>query len=123
MRSLWKIWIEAKSEQKALRVSEQVRRILGRETEGQDIEPYPKISGFLVRFCVELGGEAWNNCVIEVIEMGQRVGHEWILSGDIGNDPSGWSNQPSIPGVKAIEWILINESIPTAAETVGLVSD
>ncbi|APW61648.1 hypothetical protein [Paludisphaera borealis] len=107
MRSLWKTWIEAKAERNALRVSERVRDALGGEAVDQRIEPYPKTSGFLVSFEVELGSEAWNDCVVEVIELGQRVGHEWILSGDVRDDPSGWSIKPSISGVKAIEWSLI----------------
>jgi hypothetical protein len=120
MRSLWKIWVEAKSEDKALRVSERVRGLLGREAVDQDIEPYPKIAGFLVIFWVELRSEAWNDCVVELIELGQRVGHEWILSGEILGDPSGWSNKPRVSGVKAIEWLLMNESIPTTSEAAGL---
>jgi hypothetical protein len=116
MRSLWKIWAEAKSEDKALRASERVRRILGREAVDQSVEPYPKANGFLVTFWVELGGEAWNDGVVELIELGQRVGHAWILSGDILGDPSGWSNEPRVPGVKAIEWSLIAESGPTTSE-------
>jgi hypothetical protein len=119
MRSLWKVWIDAKAEDKARRVSEQVRRVLGREAVDHGIEPYPKTRGFLARFWVELGSEGWNDCVVEVIELGQRVGHGWILSGDILSDPSGWSNQPSIPGVKAIEWNLVPESTPTTSEAVS----
>jgi hypothetical protein len=119
MRSLWKIWVEAKSEDNALRVSERVRHLLGREAVDQDIAPYPKIMGFLVVFWVGLEGEAWNDCVVELIELGQRVGHEWMLSGDILGDPSGWSNKPRVPGVRAIEWLLIMESTATTPEATS----
>lgn len=111
MRSLWKIWIEARSEEKARRVYERVRHLLRREVVDQDIAPYPKTTGFRVAFWVELEGEAWNDCVVELIELGQRVGHAWLLIGDILVDPGGWSNQPMVPGVRAIEWLLIAESI------------
>jgi hypothetical protein len=120
MRSLWKIWVEAKSEGQARRVSERVRRILGREAVDQRVEPYPKIPGFLVVFCMVLEGGAWNDCVVELIELGQRVGREWILSGDILGDPSGWSNKPRVSEVKAIEWTLMTESIPITPEAAGL---
>jgi hypothetical protein len=85
----------------------------------QRVEPYPKIPGSLVVFCVVLESEAWNDCVVELIELGQRVGRGWILSGDILGDPSGWSNKPRVSGVKAIEWILMTESIRTTSEADG----
>jgi hypothetical protein len=119
MRSLWKIWVEAKSEEKALRVSERVRHLLGREAVDQDIEPDPKIAGFLVVFWVELESEVWNDCVVELIELGQRIGHEWLLCGDILADPSGWSKKPRVPGVRAIEWFLMTESTPRTSEATG----
>jgi hypothetical protein len=119
MCSLWKIWVEAKSEGQARRVSERARRILGREAVDQRVEPYPKPPGLLVVFCVALESEAWNDCVVEPIELGQRLGRGWILSGDILGDPSGWSNNPRVSGVKAIEWILMTESIPKTTEAAG----
>ena len=112
MRSLWKIWVEADSEDKARRISERVRRTLGREVVDQSVQPYAKTTGFLVAFWVELGSEAWNDGVVELIELGQKVGHGWILSGDILGDPSGWSNEPRVSGVKAIEWSLMAEPRP-----------
>jgi hypothetical protein len=105
MRSLWKVWTEARSEDKALRVFERVRRILGREALDRTVEPYPKITGFVVAFWVELESQAWNDSVVELIGLGQRVGHGWILSGDILVDPSGWSNEPSVSGARSIRWI------------------
>ena len=119
MRSLWKIWVEAKSEDKALRISERVRRALGGEVVGQSVEPDPKTTGFLVAFWVDLGSEAWNDGVVEVIELGQRVGHGWILSGDVLGDPSGWSNEPRVSGVKAVEWSLMAEPRPTTTEAAS----
>jgi hypothetical protein len=115
MRTLWKIWTAAKTEDKALRVSKRVQAALGREIVDQGIEPYAKTGGFLVCFSVELESEVWNwnDAVAEVIELGQRVGHEWILSGDVRSDLSGWSNRPSMPGITSIEWILFPERTPT----------
>jgi hypothetical protein len=120
MRSLWRIWVEAKSEDKALRMFERVRRILDRDAVDQSVEPYPKSTGFLVVFWVELRSKTWNDCVVELIELGQRVGHAWVLSGDILGDPSGWSNEPRVSGVKSIQWVLMTESIPTTPEAVDL---
>jgi hypothetical protein len=58
IRSYWKMWTEAKSEEKVLRVFERVRRNLGREALDRSVEPYPKISGFVVAFWIELESQA-----------------------------------------------------------------
>ena len=106
IRSFWKIWTEAKSEEKALRVSERVRCNLGREVLDRSVEPYPKIRGFVVAFWIELESQAWNDSVVEVIALGQRVGYQWTLSGDILTDTSGWSNEAGVSGVRSIQWML-----------------
>jgi hypothetical protein len=106
IRSYWKMWTEAKSEEKALRVFERVRRNLGREALDRTVEPYPKITGFVVAFWIELESQAWNDSVVEVIALGQRVGHQWTLSGDILTDMDGWSNESSVSGVRSIQWML-----------------
>lgn len=116
MRSLWKAWIEAKSEEKALRVFDDLRQALGREVLDPRLEPYPKIDGFVVTFWAELESRSWNDSVVELIELGQRVGYGWILRGDIRVDPDGWSNEPSVPGVRSIQWI--HGSPPSTADDV-----
>jgi hypothetical protein len=105
MRSLWKFWTDARTEAKALRVFERVQRALGREVLDLCVEPYPKIGGFVVTFWVELESQAWNDSVVELIELGQRVGYGWILSGRVLAEPEGWSNESSVSGVKSIQWI------------------
>lgn len=105
MHSIWKMWTEARTEAKALRVFERARQAIGREATDRHIEPYPKIEGFVVTFRVELESQAWNDSAVELIELGQRVGYGWILCGNILADPSGWSNDSSVPGVKSIQWI------------------
>src|SRR3954453_5119780 len=76
IRSFRKMWTEAKSEEKALRVFERVRRTLGREALDRSVEPYPKITGFVVAFWIELESQAWNDSVVEVIALGQGVGYQ-----------------------------------------------
>jgi hypothetical protein len=44
--------------------------------------------------------------VVEVIALGQRVGRQWTLSGDILTDTDGWSNESSVSGVRSIQWML-----------------
>ena len=57
-------------------------------------------------FRVPLTGETHSERVVELIALGQRVGGGWILSGDVYGDLSGWSNEPSVAGIQAIEWRL-----------------
>ena len=106
IRSFWKMWTEAKSEEKALRVFERVRGNLGREALDRGVEPYPKIMGFVVAFWIELESQAWNDSVVEVIALGQRVGYQWTLSGDILTGTDGWSNESNVSGVRSIQWML-----------------
>ena len=109
MRSLWRTWVDAKTKDKSLRVFKEFRRYLGVEPQKQSIEPYTKTDGFVVDFEVELRSTAWSDCVCEVIEMGQRVGYDWTITGDVRYDPSGWSNKARISGIRAIEWTLIGQ--------------
>ena len=68
-------------------------------------------------FWVELESQAWNDSVVELIELGQRVGYRWILGGDILVEPDGWSNESSVSGVRSIQWI--HGSPLTKTETAG----
>lgn len=107
MRSLWKVWLDVKTRDKAQQILGRVYGILGEKVFLQSIEPYWKTGGFVVGFEMDHGDKSWNECVVEVIERGQRVGYQWIFTGDVRQDPSGWSNHPNVPGVRSIEWILI----------------
>lgn len=106
MRSFWKLCVSTATEEEALRVFEAVRGKLGGEVRNAHAEPYPKTSGFLIRFEIDLGDVAWNDGVVEVIAAAQRIGRAWVLAGDVREDPSGWSDEPSVPGVRVIEWSL-----------------
>jgi hypothetical protein len=53
MRSLWKVWTDARTEVKALRVFERFARNLGGEPLDRRLEPYPKTGGFVIRFEIE----------------------------------------------------------------------
>jgi hypothetical protein len=104
--STWSVWSPAKVERSAWKVLEGLEERLGRETVAATFEPYPKIGGWMFSFHVSLKGETYGERVVEIIALGQRVGHGWILSGDVYGDLSGWSNQPSVAGIRAIEWRL-----------------
>jgi len=48
----------------------------------------------------------WNAAVVEVIALSQRIAHLWTLSGDVHQDPEGWSTEPRISGVTHLQWQL-----------------
>ena len=104
--SFWKIWITAKSEEKALRVFEGALAHMNCCARNIIIEPYAKINGFVIRFEIELESEDWNDRVVEVAAKGQRIAVGWILCGDIEQDGSGWSNEIKLPGAVSMEWWL-----------------
>lgn len=57
-----------------------------------------------VTFELQHGRQPWNDCLIEIIALGQRVAYEWILTGDVHRQLEGWSNYAAIPGIAAMHW-------------------
>ena len=104
--SFWKIWVTAKTEEKALRVFEGALARMDCHALNIVIEPYPKIEGFVIHFEIELESSNWNDRVVEVAAKGQRVATGWILCGDIQQDGNGWSNEVRVPGAVSMEWWL-----------------
>jgi hypothetical protein len=80
---------------------------LGEAVFDQRIGPYWKTGGFVASFGMDHGAKSWNDCVVEATERAQRVGYQWIFTGDVRRDPSGWSNHPNVSWVGSIEWTLI----------------
>jgi hypothetical protein len=101
------MWVDAKTEEKALKLCDRILKRMGRDASAKGVEPYPKTGGFVVSFAIGLEHARWNDAVIEAIALGQRVGDGWALSGSIGDDPRGWSNRTNIAGVESIEWTLV----------------
>lgn len=107
--SVWSVWSPAKSERSARKVHERFEVRLGRKSVATTFEPYPKIGGWMFTCQVSLIGQTHGERVVEIIALGQRVGHGWILSGDVYGDLSGWSNEPSVTGAQAIEWQMVED--------------
>lgn len=101
----WKVWTETKNEAKARRVLAWVEDALAREVLDVTVEPYHK-GGHVVRFRLDHDFSDWPSFVLEVIALGQCVGYGWSLYGDIRTQSSGWSNESSISGVKAMQWMI-----------------
>ena len=104
--SAWSAWSDATSEQSARHVATRLLRQLGRPADQLTVAPYPKTGGWTFSFHTLLEGARWNDYVVDVIALGQRVAYAWTLSGDVGQSPEGWSTKSRISGVTAIQWWL-----------------
>ncbi len=100
----WRVWTDARTERAARKVATRLLERLSRQTTGLSFEPYPKTGGWTFRFRTPLVGTTWNDYVVDVIALGQRVGYGWSLSGTIYEDPSGWSNKAQVGGVTSVTW-------------------
>ena len=110
MYATWKLWVNTKSEDTAYTITNRVLKDAGIEALNITIEPYPKTEGLVLRFEVALTSGSWNDCVVEVIALGQRMAREWQLSGDVNVDISGWSTKAAVIGVRAAEWNLVHKN-------------
>jgi len=106
MYSFWRIWCDAHTQPKAFKLYNRVIDALEREVTLHSIEPYSKINGFVIDFELPLNSEAWNDAVVEVIELGQHFAVGWQLFGTIQHDLDAISNQTSITGVVMAQWFL-----------------
>ncbi|MFC1833598.1 hypothetical protein ACFL2Q_02545 [Thermodesulfobacteriota bacterium] len=114
MKSYWKFWCNAKSEASARILLTRFIDKLHREVSVDAIESYHK-GGFVISFYLSHDLGIWNDFVVDVIELGQQVGYDWRLSGDVRSDLSGWCNGSGIAGIQSIEWTCDRKSYETRA--------
>lgn len=103
MKIICKIWVNAKTTDKTVRLLKKVEEKLGKELAETIIESYPKINGFVVRFVLSIENENWNDSVLETISIAQRIGYAWQIGGRIEDEFSIYSNKASVFGVESIE--------------------
>jgi hypothetical protein len=104
MKAHWKIWTLATTEEKALRVVNRVAAQLGHPIQELAVEPYHS-GGFVAVFVTLHSGPKWSDFVFEVIELAQRIGYSWTLTGDVRQQLDGFSNKPASPGVTSAQFI------------------
>jgi hypothetical protein len=106
MKATLKIWTDARKEAGAERVFQRAMEQIDRVPQNPRTEPYPKTGGYV--YSCEIGMEctAWEGCVVEVIELGQRLCYAWTISGDVQQELRGWATQAQAIGIKAAEWTL-----------------
>ena len=75
---------------------------------------YPK-GGFVASFRTVCQTDRWNDAVVEVIGLGQRVAFGWLLSGHVADDLSGWAQKARTSGITAVHWTLSATAPPAPA--------
>ena len=104
MKSQWKIWCETKNINTANNLLLKVKKQLSTIVLDETLAPYEK-GGFVISFWVNHPCVSWNDYVVEVIALGQSLGRNWGINGDITQQVDGWSNESSIPGIQSIQWM------------------
>ena len=110
MISKWKLFLDAKSKERSTKILNKVSNLLKRDIRNEKVESSSETGGYVVMFEVNMESSRWNDGLVEVIELGQKIGDGWTLSGSVKKDPQGWSNRPSrVAGVISISWLLLKE--------------
>ena len=107
MKSYWTIWVDAKSEAKTLKVYDRVISKMAVEPLDRKVEKYHK-GGYKISFQLSHSSAEWSNLIFLLLATGQRIANQWIITGDIQQDASAWSNDVREPGVSSIHWQLQN---------------
>ncbi len=108
VKSIWNLWIESQSEERALELLERAAGRLEVEARAAHVVPYYR-GGFIGSFEVIHDVPNWDRLLTEVLALGQRVARGWVISGGAGEGADGWSGQVSVAGVKSIQWRLVHE--------------
>jgi len=125
MKSIWTIFTNANSEDKARRVANLVIERLDAvavEVEVLDVAPYPKTNGHVVRLTVEFPSAPWADTVVTALRAAQNVGYSWEILGSIETELDAVSSKARTKGVQLITFYVqlaapINTS--AAAESSG----
>jgi hypothetical protein len=104
MESIWKVWCDSKHLNDACLLLHRMKMQLQAETIDESIKPCHK-GGHVVCFSVKHQTSNWSEFVVQVLEFGQRVAYEWMLTGDVRTQLDGWSNKARVSGIQSVQWI------------------
>ena len=104
VHSQWRIFTSSKSEIAAKRVHRRVVEALGYELFGFQLVPNANSGEYIFSFDLRVKCQTRNDCIVALLEVGQTLGYEWTLFGDIRENFSAWSTKPKVVGVKALQW-------------------
>jgi hypothetical protein len=103
MKAAWRIFIESAKETKAVKVFARFCGELGVSIDGLVLEPYHK-GGYVASFETQLESDQWNDCVVEIIALGQRVAYQWLITGSVHDSLDGWSSDSRVSGITNVWW-------------------
>ena len=104
----WKFFCDSKSEKATRNVLKRIKEKLQVEVFGEIIKPYHK-KGHYILFKTTSQEDSWKHFVFETIEIAQRVGYAWDLSGSVLDSLDGWSHRGQVSGAYAIGWNIFKE--------------
>lgn len=107
MSIYWKIFSDARSNDKAFKIAKSVITSIGVSHTDLIIEPYK--GGFTCTFKTKVSTTNWSNVVLQTIELAQNIGRAFTLTGNIQTELDMWSNESSITGVTNIQ-VLVEKS-------------
>jgi hypothetical protein len=110
MVSHWSAFVDAKTTEAARRILKCLETEFGRSLDDVSINPNTKTGGHKSTFYVRLVATTWNDAVVEIIELGQRVARAWELTGSIVDEIEASSNRPRVAGVSMITVSLRREA-------------
>ena len=94
----WWMFCDAKSEKNARVLLSRFINQIGHETQNSKVNPHHR-GGHILAFDTELSSAEWSEAVVDTLELAQRVGRRWTVSGSILNEFSGESSEGLPPGV------------------------
>ena len=106
----WRAWTDAKSEKAARVIASRLFTALDHPVEHETFARYDKMGGWSFTFQTRLDEATCNDYVVVAFALGMRVGHFWILSGDVFHDLEGWSNAARVSGITNLQWQLIDQT-------------
>jgi hypothetical protein len=103
IHSRWVLRTNAKNEKNASVLLNRVAKIL-------EVAPARKCftpngaQGFTIEWSVIHNRENWSDTVVDALQLAQRIGSSWVITGDIAQQCHAWSNRSRVAGVQLIQW-------------------
>lgn len=109
MSVYWKIFTDTGNQDKALKVAKSAIKSVGVSQIDIVVEPYHK-GGFSCSFETITDSANWAELVVSTIQLAQKIGRAYIISGSINNELEMWSNDPSVSGITHIQVMAIKNA-------------
>lgn len=99
----WQVFLNCSTENKARKILNKFNNIFPMSPQKVTIQSYEK-TGFVSTFQTYHNNGSWNEYVFNMLQIAETVARNWILTGAVAQDLSGWSNDSNLPGIISISW-------------------